>query len=253
MPASSDHGPGILLMRKFSIVLLLTFPLAYGLALGQDTGATRTSANQKLADELASIKPEIISRDKWGAKPAGEGLRPHNPIAVILHHTGVAQNAKYTLEQKMRGLQNYSQSVEEVSPGHVKSMWPDVPYHFYIDMAGSIAEGRNVNYEGDTNTAYDPSGYIQIVLEGDFEKENPGKEQLTALEGLLVWLMHSWNISNERLGVHLDHAQTDCPGKNFISVLQDVRLRLTKRREALIRKFCEEGTKPEFNKMHCRI
>ena len=238
-------------MRKFSAFLLMLL-LSCGLALGQDTSATRTATNEKIASELASNKPEIVSREKWGAKPADKGLQAHNPTAIILHHTGVAQSPKHSLEEKMRGLQSYSQSEAEVSPGHMKGKWPDAPYHFYVDMAGNTAEGRNINYAGDTNTGYDTVGYIQIVLEGDFEKESPAKEQLTALENLLVWLTLSWNIPNDHISVHLDHAQTDCPGKNFMSALPDLRSRLAQHREALTWKLCEEGTKPEFIKMYCQ-
>jgi N-acetylmuramoyl-L-alanine amidase len=238
-------------MCKFSAVLFILI-LNCGLAWGQDTGATRRAMNEKIAAELAHNIPVIVSREKWGAKPAAEGLQAHTPTAVILHHTGVAQSTKHSLEEKMRGLQSYSQSEAEVYPGHIKGIWPDVPYHFYIDMAGKTAEGRNINYAGDTNTGYDTIGYVQIVLEGDFEKESPSKEQLTALDNLLIWLTLSWNIPNDRITVHLDHAQTDCPGKNFMSVLPGLRSSFAEHREALTRKLCEEGTKPEFIKMYCQ-
>jgi hypothetical protein len=94
-----------------------------------------------------------------------------------------------------------------------------VPYHFYVDVSGQIAEGRDVRFAGDTNTGYDTSGYIQIAIEGDFEKEKPDLAQLNALRRLLVWILVSHNLASETISVHKDHAPTDCPGKNLLTVL----------------------------------
>jgi hypothetical protein len=146
-------------------------------------------------------------------------MTPHNVVGIILHHTGVRRNPAISLETKMRGLQSFSQSPGEVSPGHRKPAWPDVPYHFYVDAKGRIAEGRDVHFAGDTNTHYDTAGFIQIAVEGDFEKETPGPEQLTAVHDLLMWLLLMGGLSDGNVSMHMDHAQTDCPGKNFKAVL----------------------------------
>jgi hypothetical protein len=167
-------------------------------------------------------KPVIVSRAEWGAKPPRPGMEPHAVKGIILHHTGVRKNPKVALENKMRGLQSFSQSPGQVSPGHMKPAWADVPYHFYIDAAGRIAEGRDLGFAGDSNTNYKTSGFIQVVVEGDFEKETLGVEQLKATRELLAWLLF-WNgMSIENVSMHMDHAQTDCPGKNFKATLPEL-------------------------------
>jgi hypothetical protein len=176
----------------------------------------RPSVNVVQADRLA---PVIITRQAWGAKQALPGMNPQNVAGIILHNTGVRKNHDISLERKMRGLQNFSQNPGEVSPGHMKPSWPDVPYHFYVDSAGRIAEGRDTNFAGDTNTNYDTSGFIQIVVEGDFENEVPSTQQISALRDLLAWVLRSRGLTVESITVHKDHAPTDCPGRNLMAVL----------------------------------
>jgi hypothetical protein len=146
-------------------------------------------------------------------------MKPQKVIGVILHHTGVTKNRSISLREKMQNLQTFSQRAELVSPGHSKPSWRDVPYHFYVDASGQIAEGRDVNFAGDTSTGYDASGYIQIAIEGDFEKEKPDLSQLTAVRRLLVWILVSQNLPTGSITVHKDHAPTDCPGRNFVIIL----------------------------------
>jgi len=196
---------------------------------------------QAPAVQAAPIPPPIISREMWHAKPPIAEMRPQRVIGIILHHTGIRKNTAVTLERKMLALQAFSQSAGAVSKTHVKPVWPDVPYHFYVDAGGRIAAGRDIRFAGDTNTKYDTSGYIQVVVEGDFETETPSPAQMEALCDLLVWLLLRWNIPNTAISVHLDHAATDCPGKNFMAALPALRLEIAKRRLQFTERLCESG------------
>jgi hypothetical protein len=202
----------------FVIVFLACSPsgVVYAEVFKNSVGPSATVVQ---ADRLA---PVIITRQAWGAKQSLPGMKPQNVAGIILHNTGVRKNPDISLERKMRGLQNFSQNPGEVSPGHMKPSWPDVPYHFYVDFGGRIAEGRDTNFAGDTNTNYDTSGFIQIVVEGDFENEVPSGQQMSALRDLLVWVLRSRGLTVETITVHKDHGATDCPGRNLIAVLPGV-------------------------------
>lgn len=175
--------------------------------------------------------PEIVSRQTWGAGPPDLSLMTKQaPHGVVIHHTSVRQQPKRTLEQKLRGLQQFSQTPGQVGRKR-KPAWGDVPYHYYIDAAGRIGEGRDIGYAGDTNTAYDPQDKVQIAAEGDFETEQPTAAQLQALRRLLAWLVEKYAIRPETITSHNDFAQTDCPGKNLKSVLPAIIRDLPRRRE----------------------
>lgn len=176
---------------------------------------TPVSDPRKRPEPSAVAAPAILSRQDWRANEPKAGLKPHQPSKITIHHTASPQSSSHTLEEKLRNLQTFSQHSEKLSSGHLKPEWPDVPYHYYIDLRGQIAEGREVQYVGDTNTEYDPTGHLLIVLEGNFEKEEPSPQQLQSLEQLAAWLALRWKIPVSQIKMHKDYAATVCPGKNL--------------------------------------
>jgi hypothetical protein len=184
------------------------------------------AASLALAQDGAA--PDIVPRSGWGAKPAKtEMMKPQTPREIVIHHTSVKQQPKLSLERKLRGLQGFSQNPGTVN-GRPKVAWGDMPYHFYIDSAGRIGEGRDVGYAGDTNTRYSTANRIQIVLEGHFDKEEPSPAQLQALDKLVVWLARKYRVPAGKISGHNDHVSTDCPGKHLKSYLPTLRDKVAK-------------------------
>jgi N-acetylmuramoyl-L-alanine amidase len=174
------------------------------------------------AAALAAEGPAIISRADWGAKAPIAKMKQHKPVAILVHHTGSKMKPKLGVAAKMKGLQRFSQSAEKLADGRMKPAWPDVPYHFYIAADGKIAEGRDINAVGDTNTGYNPQGYIQVVVEGNFEVEKVAAPQLESLKLLLASLKKAHGITAQNVLGHSDKAQTACPGKNLEALIGDV-------------------------------
>jgi hypothetical protein len=164
-------------------------------------------------------QPPIQTRKDWQAKSPSLPMTKQKPIAILVHHTGSKMKLKTSLKAKMQGLQRFSQATEKLADGRTKPAWPDIPYHFYIAADGSIAEGRDVNAVGDTNTGYNPKGYIQVVVEGNFDVEQVSEQQQASLKQLLAWLQEKHGIGDSAILAHADKAQTACPGKDLADKL----------------------------------
>ena len=171
---------------------------------------------------LAAEPPVLLSRDAWQAKAPSLKMTSQKPVAILVHHTASAMKPKATLTAKMKGLQRFSQASEKLADGRTKPAWPDVPYHFYIAADGQVAEGRDINAVGDTNTGYDPSGYIQVVVEGNFDEEQLTEAETASLGTVLQWLMEKYNIKPSAILMHKDKAMTACPGKDLEAKLPGI-------------------------------
>lgn len=160
-----------------------------------------------------------VSRAEWGANRPVLPMRRHVPVRLTIHHTGTRSAAARTIESKLAGLQRFSQRPDSLGDGRLKPAWADVPYHFYVSVDGAVAEGREWKYVGDSNTPYDPTGHLLVVVEGNFEVEPLSDPQLRTLEALIPSLARHFRIAPAALASHRDYAQTLCPGRQLYSEL----------------------------------
>ncbi|BAM03444.1 peptidoglycan recognition protein family protein [Phycisphaera mikurensis] len=157
--------------------------------------------------------PSIVMRERWGGEEVEypEALR-HEPATVLLHHAGVAWRAGADPAASMRGLLRFSRE---------EKGWPDVPYHFVVAPDGRIFEGRDLRYAPDTNTSFDPTGYVNVELLGNFEEQRVNATQLDAAVRVVAWLADRLEMPTADLATHAGVApgQTSCPGADFLRYL----------------------------------
>ncbi len=193
---------------KASLVILLLCCCSY-------VGAAEKS--------LLPKKFNMVSRADWGAEPAKGEMKEHKPSYITIHHTGTPQKPARSIEDKLRGLQKFSQSENTLADGKKKAAWPDVPYHFYIAADGQIAQGREIQFVGDTNTEYDPTGHLLVTLEGNFENEKPTEAQMETTRAVVKFLAKKYKVPAKKIGSHKDYAKTACPGENLQSQMDELR------------------------------
>lgn len=148
------------------------------------------------------LEVEVISREGWSANSPG-AFREHRPVRLTYHHAASTSSEPSGAEERIREYQRF----------HQAEGWPDIAYHFIIDQAGRIYEGRPVDAAGDTFTSYDPTGHFLVCLDGNFDVDIPTDESLDALALVLAWASVRFDIAADSLTGHRDHSpETTCPG-----------------------------------------
>lgn len=164
------------------------------------------------------LPPLIHTRKEWRAKPTRNPYVPMpSPWRITIHHTAGPQtmNLKDTLRE-VRFIQDFQQNGRG---------WDDIGYHFLIDGAGNIIEGRPVNVVG-SHVKGNNDGNIGIAMMGYFSP--PVNDHLTAaqeaaLVALIRYLHARYGIAIAEVKGHRDYERTECPGDNVYNLLPDIR------------------------------
>jgi len=163
---------------------------------------------------LPDIEARVVPASAWGSVPAEPGrMKPHAIERITLHHGGVPYREDRVTAEYLQSLQAWSRR---------EKGWADVPYHYVIDPAGVIHEGRPIGFAGDTNTDYDPTGHALVVVLGNFEDEVPSERQLAAALDAMAMIAARHGVAPDRIAGHKDHSgETVCPGKNLARYLDE--------------------------------
>jgi len=157
---------------------------------------------------------DVVTRSDWGWQNTDIPSTSHSISRITIHHGGVVFSADRDPQEYLRALQRWSRT---------ERAWPDVPYHFVIDLDGNIYEGRPIEFAGDTNTSYDPSGHALIVVVGDYDRRELTPVQFEAMAQLTAYLASEYSVAYSDIKGHKDYApgETACPGKNIYQFLED--------------------------------
>lgn len=168
---------------------------------------------------------EIVTRAAWGGGEPIAPMIPQTPQALTIHHSGTPMAPDRPPAETLRALYEFSINDDTLADGRPKKPWADVPYHFYISPDGTILEARDVAYEGDTNTRYDLSDQALVVVEGNFEIEEPTEAQMASLLALSEALARQWGFGPTSVAGHRDRApsQTVCPGDALEARFPEIR------------------------------
>jgi hypothetical protein len=94
----------------------------------------------------------------------------------------------------------------------------DIGYHFVIDPAGLVYEGRPLTVRG-AHTAGHNTGTIGIALAGSFEVSDPTRRQLDALERLGACLSERYGVTHLTGHAAFQPDGTACPGRRLAARL----------------------------------
>lgn len=121
----------------------------------------------------------------------------------------------------------------------------DIGYHYVIDRAGRIWEGRDDSYAGAHTLGYNHN--IGIVVIGTYH--GAGSLSLTsaqkqAIEDLAAWIIYRDGIWKTAIVGHRDHDTTFCPGDQIYDWLPTLRSLLNNRMGPCLGPICPESADP---------
>jgi hypothetical protein len=155
---------------------------------------------------------DVLCRDAWGAQPITGGLTSQVPARMTVHHTAALVTDHAAAPSLVRDHQRFHQQDRG---------WADIAYHFVVDDAGVIYEGRPVETVGDTATGYDPTGHVLVACEGNFDRQVVPDAQYAALIEVLAWAAATYDIAPATITGHRDWASTACPGDDLYARISD--------------------------------
>lgn len=169
--------------------------------------STDVEARGAVAVATAPARAPVHGREEWGAKPPKEPFSAHVPKRLTFHHTAGRRTS--TLQESLdevRFIQDFHQNGRG---------WNDIGYHYLIDTAGRVFQGRPENVSG-AHVRGGNSGNVGVSLmayhhEPKLDPLVP--EELASLQALLLALSIDYGIPAEELRGHRDFGSgTSCPG-----------------------------------------
>ncbi len=177
---------------------------ALGGLLGPERALAGITSTRDAPSPSAPSVVNVIGREAWGARPPRGLFRPHVLERMTLHHTAGYAASVTGAARRFREYQARHQG---------RRGWPDIAYHYLIDLGGNVYEGRPTGVAGDTATAYDPAGHFLVCLDGDFDRQGPTEKQMDSLVAVLAWAAKTHGLDPSSISGHGDWAPTDCPGR----------------------------------------
>ena len=138
--------------------------------------------------------PGVIPRAWWTRSgPIRSKVNPMNGISrITVHHEG-NKLIWFTDERSTR------EHMEQVRTVHVRDRkWGDIGYHYVIDRAGRVIEGRPIAYQG-AHVSNQNEHNVGVMLLGNFEQQSPAPAQLGSLQATLRHLMALYHVPVNRV------------------------------------------------------
>jgi hypothetical protein len=160
-------------------------------------------------------------RASWNPMPLIAGrLDPMERIfRLTVHHSG-----EYFRDTSPSACAAHIQKIQHE---HIADRnWGDIGYHFVIDPAGRVWEGRDLRWQGAHARGDNNRGNIGICVLGNFVRgkdgQRPTEPQLAALRQLISELTNRYAIKPAQIYSHRDFVQTECPGPYLAEVVAEI-------------------------------
>jgi len=151
----------------------------------------------------------VIPRTEWARGPVVPALmeRAQPYWRITIHHDGMTA---FTSTSKS----DAAARLEAIRAAHRSRDFGDIGYHYLIDPAGRVWEGRPLAWQG-AHVKATNEGNLGVCVLGNYMVQRPNAQQLATLDRFVGEQMHRYNVSVSRVYTHRELASTQCPGNNL--------------------------------------
>ncbi|MGQ0627871.1 MAG: peptidoglycan recognition protein family protein [Phycisphaerales bacterium] len=157
--------------------------------------------------------------------PTRSNANPMNGIdRITIHHEGS------TLFDATDGAA-VAKRIESIRLAHLSrrtkgEAWADIGYHYLVDAAGVVWEGRPLRYQGAHVEDFNEHN-LGVVCLGNFDRQTPTADQANTLQRFIAEQMRRYGIASARVRTHREcpGAATRCPGENLQRTVSGFRSR----------------------------
>ncbi len=181
----------------------------------------------RIASELPAVT--VLPRWKWSASSIGRNTRPMTRVRrITVHHSGPPKDSHAmttaAAAAEIRRIQRHHQN---------HNRWADIGYHYIVDRAGQVWQGRPMKYQG-AHASGKNEGNIGIVVLGNYERghQHLTQEQQRSLTLLVARLSDLFGVSPREVYTHREitgPTHTRCPGPEITAYVARIRNALEQR------------------------
>ncbi|MBL8990521.1 MAG: N-acetylmuramoyl-L-alanine amidase [Phycisphaerae bacterium] len=163
--------------------------------------------------------PGVMPRSTWTragvARPSE--INPMGGVRrITIHHDGMT-----VFTSTSQG--DAAARLEQIRQSHVAGRkWADIGYHYIIDPAGRVWEGRSVRYQG-AHVQDNNENNLGIMMMGNFDLQRPTAQQQGALDRFVASQMRLHRVALSRVYTHQEIKPTACPGRNLQTYMVSTR------------------------------
>jgi len=202
--------------RVFVKMLACCFP-AVAVGMREASGGKAAYQPSPVNLDFVSDEMDILRRIDWTTVIPRRWLlrRAVEFERITVHHVGKTTNYDVSRSRVVRDL-------DGILTEHMDRNYGDIGYHFVIDYAGRLWEGRSLAYEGAHVSGHNERN-IGIVVIGNFDMQRPSDEQLITVEQIVTVLREYYGISQKKVFGHRDLSPSACPGDNLYPAIMRLR------------------------------
>lgn len=157
----------------------------------------------------------VIPRSVWtSSRPNMRLSKPMNGVErITVHHSAdnsMGLLAKADVMRKLEGIrQSHISRFDDSTAAHAH--WIDIGYHYIIDPAGRIWEGRPTTIEGAHVSQTNPHN-LGVMVMGNFNQHRPTTAALNTLDSFVASQMRRYRVPMHSVYTHQELKPTECPG-----------------------------------------